>query len=143
MEDKMKNKRMLERIILVLLAVAGLAVFGAGVYFRFFRDRGYAKTEAVIEKIEQIYAGEDEDGRSKYDYEVYVRYTVDGREYHEKIADYESGFKEGKTITLLYNENDPLDVHTESKTAGTVMMIAGPVVTLIILGFAVLRRFRR
>lgn len=139
----MKNKRILERLILVLLAVAGLAVFGAGVYFRFFRDRGYAKTEAVIEKIEQIYAGEDEDGHSKYEYEVYVRYTVDGREYHEKIGDYESGFKEGKTITLLYNENDPLDVHTESKTAGTVMMIAGPVVTLIILGFAVFRRFRR
>ena len=45
------------------------------------------------------------------DHTVTVEYTVDGTRYTEVLDYYSYNFKEGKTVDILYNPNNPSDIH--------------------------------
>ena len=118
-----------------------LFAFTLGVFFIFFgyrslsyESRGYQKTTAVIQHMELVSADAESDS-----YNVYVKYTVNGMTYmNVKLDYYQSGFTEGKEITILYNPNDPNDIHGDSKLFGILLIIAGGI-SIIYSGVSLIR----
>ena len=127
----MNLNAVIKRFVPLLLVIAGIAFCGFGVYLAFFQNKGYAETEAVIERIDEEYVGTAADEGPEYEYTVYVKYTVEGNEYHEILDSYQAGYKEGKTIKVFYDQADPSKVHAESKTMGIIFMCAGGAAAVI------------
>ena len=91
------------------------------------KNSNYIETEAVVSKTELAQeAYTDEDGNYvDATYKVYVKYTVDGKEYETELGEL-SGYKEGKKLTIYYNPSDPNQI-TQSKSLilPLIMIIAG------------------
>ena len=101
----------MKKLLLALMFfLAGVACLGFGIYLKFFQNRGYEQTDAVIERLETIYSGYDDDGNEQYDHNVFVSYTIDGKEYKGELDTYESSYEEGKM--------------------GLILLIIGPVIML-------------
>lgn len=119
-----------------------LFAFTLGVFFIFFgyrslsyENRGYQKTTAVIQRMEPVSTGDE--GNT---YDVYVKYTVNGMTYmNVKLDYYQSGFAEGKEITVFYNPNDPYDIHGDSKILGIILIIAGGI-SIVYSGVSLIRK---
>ena len=122
------GKRM---IIIIQALVIGIVVTIIGAYNTFFAGKGYIETTAVIDHIDEIEIGLDENDVMQYDYEVYVNYNVDGKDYSEKTDYYAGNYKEGMEIKIFYNPDDPAQIHGDNGTFGIVMMIGGAVITVI------------
>ena len=67
----------------------------------------------------------------QYDYDVYVNYSVDGKEYTGKSDYYSGSYKEGMEIKISYDPNDPTKIHGDSKGMGIILMIAGSVTIVV------------
>lgn len=87
--------------IALVLALIAIAV---GVY-SLFQTRGFQKTTATIVSIETTWNFDEEE------HTVTVEYTVDGTRYTEVLDYYSGNFKEGKTVDILYNPNNPSEIH--------------------------------
>ena len=121
----------MKKLLLALMFfLAGVACLGFGIYLKFFQNRGYEQTDAVIERLETIYSGYDDDGNEQYDHNVFVSYTIDGKEYKGELDTYESSYEEGKTIKIFYRPDDPADIHGDSGMMGLILLIIGPVIML-------------
>ena len=114
------------------LMAMGVLALAFGFYLTFFQTKGYAETTAVIERIEEH--GDFDDTS----YDVYVRYSVDGREYHGESDFYSAGYREGKEIKIFYIPDNPEQIHGDAGHMGIYLMAIGPVLTL--LGVAYLFR---
>ena len=119
------------KIFFIIFAVFGLALFGFGIYMTFFELNGYKETKAVIDHVDEIYIGMDEDGGSEYEYNVFVRYSVDGKEYYNESDFYAAGYEAGKEIKIYYNPDDPSQIHGNSQGFGIYLLILGPVVAAV------------
>ena len=111
--------------------VIGIVATIFGAYKTFIAGKGYIETTAVIDHIDEIEIGLDENDVMQYDYEVYVNYNVDGKDYSEKTDYYAGNYKEGMEIKIFYNPDNPSQIHGDSGTFGIVIMIVGAVVTVI------------
>ncbi|MBQ6569575.1 MAG: DUF3592 domain-containing protein [Clostridia bacterium] len=70
----------------------------------------YIETEAVIENIIEEYDSADEE----YEYTVYVKYVVDGKQYSNiQYPGYSSSMKIGDTVTVEYNRDNPSELRNE------------------------------
>ena len=65
---------------------------------------GYIQTDAVVTRTELLPAEQNNEEKDQYD--VYVKYTVEGKEY-ETYFGVLSGYKEGDTVQISYNPDDP------------------------------------
>jgi len=93
-----------ERIVYVILVLAGavslfLSVFIYSRAMRFVANG--TETQAEITSIETHYSGEDTE------YDVFVKFTVDGTVYGGRLDVYEAGFYVGKTVPILYLNDNP------------------------------------
>ena len=111
------------KIFAAVLAVIALAV---GIYTMFFESRGFAKTTATIIDMER----NDGSGDESDSFTPTVAYTVDGKTYTGQLNQSSGTYKVGKTITVLYDPNDPGVVHGDSRM-GLYFIAVGAVV----LGF--------
>ena len=118
---------MKKRTLVLFLLILGLVVTGAGIYTTFFEKKGFVETTAVIDRIEEEETGTDEDGHTTYTYHVFVRYTVDGKEYYSESDFFAGNYKEGKEIKIFYDPADPAKIHGDSKGFGIYMMVIGPI----------------
>ena len=117
------------------LAIAIIAL-AAGVYLTFFHSKGFEKTTAEIVSITELpkdFADEDTE------YDVTVRYTVDGTEYTEKLGSYSPSYSVGKTIHVLYNPSNPAEVHS-GNGFGIYVLIAGAVILVLTLASILIGR---
>ena len=82
-------------------------VFGMFFFIHMDKTKNYKKTEAIVTRIELV-EEEYDDGDTHHDaqYDVYVKYTVNGREYNEYYGLF-SDLEEGETTTIAYDPNDP------------------------------------
>lgn len=112
----------LKKILPLLL---GLACLGGGIYMKFFEHNGLQETTAVIERIETVYHGTERDD----EHDVYVKYTVDGTEYHSRSDYYAEGYEEGKTVRIWYDPSDPGVIHGDSENFGIYVLCVGAVIT--------------
>ena len=87
-----------------ILAVICLA---AGIYFTFFHSRGFVKNTAVIVSLELVEGVGDEEDT----YYPVVEHKVDGRTYTGRLDQSGPSDEVGKTITILYDPEDPSNVH--------------------------------
>lgn len=115
----------------IIAIVLGLVAIGFGVYTQFFQTKGFEQTTATITKIEETWRGyNDETMEDEYDYEVYVKYSVDGKEYEGKADTYDGSYTEGKEITVYYNPSNPADIHGDSGILGFVLIGVGAVLVI-------------
>ena len=70
------------------------------------KSQTYSKTTAEIIKITSEYDAASESIHTN----VFVRYTVDGREYDSELGSYRRSFREGMTIEIFYDPDNPVDV---------------------------------
>lgn len=114
------------RYFALVMAVIALA---AGIYFAFFQARGFLPAESTIVSIEEN--GTDADNSTNYD--VYVRYTVDGKEYTGLLNQYSPSYKVGDKVNVLYNPADPTDFAGASKGIAIYLIIIGFVMLAVVI----------
>ena len=92
----------------ILAAVLAVIALAAGIYLTFFRSQGFVKTTGTIVSLREDVSD---------DSSVYfptVEYTVDGKTYTGELDTGSGSYKVGKTITVLYDPNDPSVIHDGS-----------------------------
>ena len=89
----------------IILLIFGLVSFGS------IKDaRNYIQTDAVISKAELYQEAYDKNGEHhEAEYDVYVKYTVNGRTYESELGIL-SGVKVGDAMKVYYNPADPSEV---------------------------------
>lgn len=100
-----------EKLIWVSFFVAGLIFFLIGAFLstEIFNYENKIDTTGIITDIESY---RDIDG--DVDYDVYVSYNVDGREYESKLNSYSATFYKGKEVNIYYNKEDPNKIGMKS-----------------------------
>ena len=126
-------------LIVLVIALIGLGLIGFGVYSQFFAGKGYVETTAKITRIDKTFTGYDNDNIEQYEYEVYVSYTVDGKEYNEKSDYYSPSYTEGQEIKISHDPSNPSKMLADSGKFG-YFMIGGGVLTLIIGAVVLLKK---
>ena len=105
-----------------MLLLVGLAMIAFGVYLGFFQAQGYVRTTAVITRVEE---DPDSVDPNEPQYIATVRYTVDGRDYTEKLDSSDPGYKQGKEIKIKYDPANPANVTRDSAGIAVYLMAAG------------------
>ena len=116
--------------------VVGILFLAASVIAMLSSSGGeYAKIDATIVEIEKTGTGEETS------YQVYVDYTVDGKDYsHAPLNGWNSNMFEGDVIEVEYNTGDPTDVRTPGGTL-TFLIFAAIGILAIVFGIrAAIRR---
>lgn len=110
----------------IFAAVLAVICLAAGIYLTFFRSQGFVKTTGTIVALRED---------STDDSTVYfptVEYTVDGKTYTGELDTGSGSYKVGKTITVLYDPNDPSVVH-DGSGVGIYLLVVSTVMLLIII----------
>jgi len=110
-------------LVMAVIAIAG------GVYITFFQMAGFAKTQATIVSIVEDEAHSTPDDVS---YIVTVDYVVNGSRYTSELGYYSGAFKEGKTVTVYYDPNDPSVIHG-GKGFGVYLMVLGVAIIAVVI----------
>ena len=112
-------RRILWPIILFVIAI--ICGFGAFLLFK-NANKGYLKTEATIVEIKVTPSLNPEEPD---EYQTFVDYEVDGVQYtHIDIKTYESSYKVGKVITILYNPNNPAEAIGKLSTFIPILLVS-------------------
>ena len=123
-----------------------LVFFAAGVFLIVLgfqnskQQKTFTETTAVITRIErEPRAGSDRE----YDYHVFVKYTVGGKEYENELGEYSSSFKEGAAISIKYDPANPNNIIAAAGTFRTVMFIMGTVaiISSLVLALKTIRGY--
>ena len=104
-----------------------LIIFGTIMFMINKENQNYIKTEAVVSKTELAEEAhyDNDDNYVEATYTVYVKYTVDGKEYDEELGEL-SGYKKDQKITIYYNPQDPSKItQTKSLILPIAFVIAG------------------
>ena len=104
------------------LIPAGLMIliFGSVMIFWGKDTSSYKETDAVVTRAD-LYESADEADNHEATYTVFVKYSVDGKEYEEEYGIF-TGYKEGDSVRILYNPEDPADIAQPGNN--TLMAIA-------------------
>ena len=111
------------------LIPAGIMLLVAGVIFftAIRKNQNYIETESTVTRVElEEEAHTDANGdRVEATYTVWVKYTVDGKEYEEDLGGM-SEYKAGDKMKIYYNPEDPSQItQTKSLIIPIVILAAG------------------
>lgn len=118
-------KRLLNGVVPVLFVAAGIFLIVMGVRTTRFQ-KIYDPATAVISNIYRVDEGSD------YHYDVFVKYTVDGKEYDSELGSYNSSMREGQEVAILYDPADPVTIVPAGNSQLIYFYVSG--VIAIILG---------
>ncbi len=125
----------IKRIMMIVMPVVFLAASIFCIVMG-FKNVSYQKDyRPVSGEITRIYRVED--GADDYHFDVFVKYTVDGKEYESLLGEYSSSFREGAAIDLKYDPADPVHVITAGGTSSTVLFAMGAVGILSAIGLGI------
>ena len=110
------------KIFAAILAAIALAV---GVYLTFFHSRGFVKTTGTIVSLRE---DDSDDGGI---YFPTVEYTVDGKTYTGELTTGKGSYKVGKTMTVLYDPDDPGVVH-DGGGVGIYLLVVGGLILAVV-----------
>ena len=116
----------------IFAAVLALIAIAAGIYMMFFESPGFVKTSATIISMERVNGAGDNDDT----FTPTVEYTVNGKTYTGEINHSSGSYKVGKTITVMYDPNDPSVVHGDSRM-GLYFICVGALILAVIIVTAV------
>ena len=94
--------------------------------------KDYIKTQAVVSKMELVEeATTDAEGNDvEATYKVYVKYTVDGKDYEEELGEL-SGYEKGDKLDIVYNPKDPTQISQPSSVIFTICLLVGGIAAII------------
>lgn len=108
MKNKIRNAGAVTFIIGIIFAFLGVTFIIAGIIVsaqtKSFLNKS-EQTEAVISQIEADHYKMN--GKRRINYDVWVKYTVEGIQYEELLNYYSSSMCAGDIITINYDPNDP------------------------------------
>jgi hypothetical protein len=87
------------------------------------QDNTWSETTGEIQSIELIHEAVDSEDTDEY--EVMVKYTVDGKTYESDLGVYLDDFEVGKEIAILYNPKAPEAIVLPGKSGSIIGIIAG------------------
>ena len=129
-----KNKK--ENLLWIIFTIVGavFVIIGVAVSGNVFNYENKENTIGTITEIISRRRSNDDK-----DYEVYVSYNVEGKEYESMLNGYSSNFYEGKEINIYYDKNDPNKIGMKSLDLlflifpgiGLIFFITGGTVILI------------
>lgn len=99
------NSKKTEWLFGIMFSAIGLIFLIVGmsmVLYNINFKRNALETTAVISSIERY---RDSDGDTRHT--VYVKYTIDGKQYEERLNYYSSGMNTGKEVPIYYNPEKP------------------------------------
>ena len=109
----------------IFAAVLAFICLIIGVYLTFFHSKGFVKTTATIVSVR-----EDGDADSTAVFPT-VEYTVDGKSYTADLSTGSSSYRVGKTITVLYDPNNPAVAHSGSGLGIYVMLVSAVILIFV------------
>ena len=126
----------------IILIVIGVIIFGINK-----ENQNYIKTNAIVSRMDLVRESYIDENHNEVEatYNVYVKYSVDGKEYEEELGEL-SGYKENQEITIYYNPDDPVKItQTKSLVLPIVMILFGFVsfVGGIISGLNAIKRIKK
>ena len=124
-----------------------LIVFGVIMFMINKENQNYIEIEAVVSKTELAEEAhyDNDNNYVEATYIVYVKYTVDGKEYDEELGEL-SGYKKDQKVTIYYNPQDPSKItQTKSLILPIVFVVAGVVSLVggIISGLNAIKRVKK
>ena len=121
-----------------------LLVFSVFTFKAVDHTKGFTRTSAVVTRTELYEEAYTDSNNNHYDatYTVYVKYTVDGKQYEEEYGIF-SGIKEGDKTTICYNPNDPTEIAQPNSILLPICMAAAGVIALIGGVISLIRAYNR
>lgn len=104
-----------------------LIIFGIAVFVINNKNQNYIKTDAIVTNVELLEEETtDLDGNTvEAKYNVDIKYSVEGKEYNEKLEDV-SKSNVGDKIIIYYNPDDPSQITmTKSLILPIIMTLVG------------------
>ena len=111
----------------IILIVFSIFFFIAGDH-----NKNYIETEATVSKAILVReATYDVNGnREEAMYDIFVKYTVDGKEYDNELGEmYEH--KVGDKLKIIYNPENPNDISQPSSMILNIAMLIGGIASLV------------
>ena len=124
-----------------------LIVFGGIMFMINKQNQDYIKTEAVVsrtELVEESYIDENNNTVEAI-YKVYVKYTVDDKEYEEELGEL-SGYKKDQKVTIYYNPQDPSKITQIKSLILPIVFIVAGIASLIggiMSGLNAIKRYKK
>lgn len=125
-------------IFFSFVLVLGIAFFTVSLKLIKPVPENYVEIKAIITRIEEelspSYDKSDGIGPDDYEHHVFVKYTYNGETYSEKeYGNYDSSMKEGDTVFLYINPEEP-DAFKSDPSGSIIFMIIGIVIILAGIG---------
>ena len=119
----------LKKMLFSLVAVAGGVIFIVFGAVTMKEMKNFTRVDAVVEHVQREWVPNG-DGSDTQEISIYVRYTVDGKEYVEELQNTKTNLHEGDQITVLYNPEKPSEVSGASKGGAALQFAVGGVFAL-------------
>ena len=107
----MQNNKTLNLLNIIFLGI-GIVLMSVGViwigYVINFANNA-DEVEALITELTR-YKTYNSDDEVEYEYDIYVEYVYEGYKHEIELDTYSSDMREGRTVTLWVNRDDPRDV---------------------------------
>lgn len=113
------------RIAIFILSLVAILFITVGVVLKVNSDSFMAiaeKTTGTITEIE-VYYTKDSDGDRVRRHRVYVEYIVDGERYENRLDSYNSTMREGGSVTVYYDPDNPTRISSGGSSVSTFIMI--------------------
>ena len=111
----------------IILIIVGIFLFISDNH-----NKDYIKTEATVSRVvlvkEETYDAEG--NRDEAMYRIYVKYTVDGKEYDNELGEMFE-HKVGDKINIVYNPNNPNEISQPSNIIFNLVFLIGGVASLV------------
>lgn len=111
----------------IILIIVSILLFVVG-----NNNKNYIKTESIVSKVELVKeeTTDSEGNIEEATYDIYVKYTVDGKEYETELGEM---FKQnvGDKITIVYNPDNPNEISQPSSILLNICLLVVGSVSLV------------
>ena len=109
-----------------------LIVFSVFLFISDDHNKNYIETEATISKAELVREAtiDSEGNREEASYMIFVKYTVNGKEYETELGEMLEQ-KVGEKITIVYNPDNPNEISTPSSPILNIVLLFGGMASLV------------
>ena len=101
------NYKLRKLLISLAVLISGIVVIAFGVA-DMSHIKSFPQTEVTVTKVE-ITESLDSDGTTTESTDVYVTYTVEGKQYNGLLSDAPDNVKEGDRLSARYNPEKPIE----------------------------------
>ena len=117
-------------ILGLILAIIGISI---DISEEKFQEKALSTTAVITDLNIHTYRKK---GKTKRDYDIYVEYEIDGKNYRSELNVYDTSMKEGQRIEILYDPKNPGKAHIYTDGGKWIVVIMGGIP--IIIGIVVI-----